>query len=395
MWSERQIVFDSSLCRFCGTLGKKLHNIQSSDDCNEGNSICQLIRRLVPLKIDPEDRKPQQVCNDCIGILEKYDALISTCLANDINFDNILQSIKTAEGDSVNEYKTIECLQEKWKSGNEVEGNSEIADQSVQNDNFYIIVELNCKGVNIDPVLLRCNENKNQLPAEKENEIELTGAKTMTGMNAQTVKKTDKVKPFKCTICNKSLTRKSNLVSHLALHSEERPHKCNECGKNFAIHADLTLHKHIHTQLYSCIVCKKCFVTKSKLERHAKSHTGVKEHPCPICKKRFAEKNNMMAHMSVHTGEKPFSCNICKKSFRTQSHLTDHGRVHSAESPFKCPVCKKSFKWKSNLKDHSKYHSGEKFKCTDCGKEFSIRTDYYKHRKECRQLKYQVEENAG
>lgn len=396
MWDESNIEFDPNLCRLCGCNNPRSYHIQSDDypGNNEGTTLESIIKRLVPLKIEPKDKKPQKVCCDCIDTLKNYDTFISMCLSTDATFNKIIENIKSNQvEDKTNENdRNIIWLQD-CKTKPTPEQSSSILlvskpndDLTSQNQDFYLMVELNYKEVEIDPLLLKCNENNKSIT--KESDIQASQVKKILKNDDLLMpKKKEKIKPFECDICYKRFMRRSNLVTHLALHSKERPHKCSECGKNFAKATDLNLHKHLHKGSYTCEVCNKPFVTKSKLERHSKSHSGVKDHACPVCNKMFAEKNNMLVHMSLHSGERPYVCSACNKSFRTHSRLIDHRKVHSSLTPYKCMLCDKSFKWRSTLKTHIQNHSGEKFKCNTCQKEYKIRSCFYKHRKECREGK--------
>lgn len=383
MWDGDHIKFDQNLCRLCGCTNNRLYNLQSSQ--HPGNSglstIEDMIKRLLPLKIDSKDKKPQQVCHNCVTTLEGYDSFVSMCLSTDVTFNNILQNIKTNQLDEKNSRNVIWVQDDKREPATEqsILLVSKTADSiATQNQDFYLMVELNYKEVEINPLIIDDNQT---IVKESVNESSQNNKSNETDLSA---KKKEKIKPFKCDICGKQLMRKSNLVTHLALHSKVKPHTCHECGKNFAKATDLNLHKHIHKGSYTCKTCNKCFVTRSKLERHSKSHSGVKDHACPICNKMFAEKNNMLVHMTLHTGERPYVCAVCNKTFRTHSRLLDHRRVHSTETPYKCMLCDKSFKWRTNLKGHIQKHAGEKFNCETCKKEFQVKSCFYKHRKECR-----------
>jgi len=49
-----------------------------------------------------------------------------------------------------------------------------------------------------------------------------------------------------------------------------------------------------------CDVCGKCFSSKSNLKTHMKLHTGVKEYQCSICMKEFTQKVTLQGHMLTH-----------------------------------------------------------------------------------------------
>ena len=40
-------------------------------------------------------------------------------------------------------------------------------------------------------------------------------------------------KPYECSECGKTFSRRSNLFKHQAVHSEERPHERGDCGRAF------------------------------------------------------------------------------------------------------------------------------------------------------------------
>ncbi|XP_077341416.1 uncharacterized protein LOC143986884 [Lithobates pipiens] len=191
-------------------------------------------------------------------------------------------------------------------------------------------------------------------------------------------------KRFPCTECEKCFVKKSEIVRHQRSHMGGKPYSCLECGKCFSNKPNLYTHQRIHTgeKLYSCLECGKCFVQKVDLVKHERSHTGEKPYTCPECGKCFSQKSSLHTHQRTHTGEKPYSCPQCRKSFSDKSHLYTHQRSHTGEKPHSCPECGKCFSQKANLSMHLRSHTGEKpYSCPECGKCFSVNSRLYRHQR--------------
>ncbi|KAJ9601254.1 hypothetical protein L9F63_000549, partial [Diploptera punctata] len=102
-------------------------------------------------------------------------------------------------------------------------------------------------------------------------------------------------KPFKCSFCNTSFTRKHHLFTHVRTHNNEK--------------------------LFNCFVCNKSFAL-------------------------FSRKDILNTYLVIHSGEKPFKCNfflmrsysIVPYSFSQKSGLIVHLHTHN-EKQFKCSVC--------------------------------------------------------
>nr|XP_033819087.1 zinc finger protein 391-like isoform X4 [Geotrypetes seraphini] len=190
-------------------------------------------------------------------------------------------------------------------------------------------------------------------------------------------------KPFKCSECDKCFSQKSNLQQHKMAHTGLRPFKCSECDKCFSQKGNLQQHKMAHTGIrpFKCSECDKCFKRKSNLQLHKMIHTRHKPFKCSECDKCFRQKGNLQQHKMIHMRDKPFKCSECDKYFRQKSNLQKHKVIHTEHKPFQCSECDKCFRWKLSLELHKMTHTGDKpFKCSECDKYFSQKSNLQKHK---------------
>lgn len=92
-------------------------------------------------------------------------------------------------------------------------------------------------------------------------------------------------RPFVCDLCNKSFTDKTNLVTHLRIHSGERPFKCEVCEKTFVKQSHLSDHQKCHevTKNFQCDICGNTFKRKRTLNYHI-----THKHPAPASEMSLA-----------------------------------------------------------------------------------------------------------
>lgn len=123
-------------------------------------------------------------------------------------------------------------------------------------------------------------------------------------------------------------SRKCDVLPH---NSDERPFGCSVCQRSFSKKRYLNTHEklHIAEKPYTCRFCPKCFIRKDSLDYHERSHTGERPFACSVCLRKFASKSHVVSHELTHTGEKPFSCSICRKRFARKSYMMLHERLHT------------------------------------------------------------------
>lgn len=103
----------------------------------------------------------------------------------------------------------------------------------------------------------------------------------------------DKVKAFKCRVCDMTFASKQGMFRHIDNIHENNRRNLRNRDKNFL-----------------CNTCGKSFYTNFHLEVHIRSHTGIKPFKCPHCDKSFSQKSGLSMHVYTHTGEKPFACKV-------------------------------------------------------------------------------------
>ncbi|VDP30488.1 unnamed protein product [Soboliphyme baturini] len=73
-----------------------------------------------------------------------------------------------------------------------------------------------------------------------------------------------------------------------------------------------------------CSICRKEFMLKRLLQRHAKCHSEIKRYLCTFCGKGFNDTFDLKRHTRTHTGVRPYKCDLCDKSFTQRCSLESH-----------------------------------------------------------------------
>lgn len=73
-----------------------------------------------------------------------------------------------------------------------------------------------------------------------------------------------------------------------------------------------------------CTLCRRGFNSRSNLRSHMRIHTLEKPFQCKYCKKSFSQSSTLRNHTRLHTGEKPYKCIVCHFAYSQLAGLRAH-----------------------------------------------------------------------
>lgn len=120
-------------------------------------------------------------------------------------------------------------------------------------------------------------------------------------------------KKYVCEKCGKAFKFEEFLKNHYKTkaHNENTPQKIRK--------------KRIRERKeYKCHFCDKIITSKASLTTHIRIHTGERPFACTDCPNRFRSRLHLMSHRVVHTKERPYVCKICSKSYTQRWPLKRH-----------------------------------------------------------------------
>ncbi|XP_029901087.1 zinc finger protein 493-like [Myripristis murdjan] len=174
------------------------------------------------------------------------------------------------------------------------------------------------------------------------------------------------LKPFRCTICNRSFRLVVSLIRHQDLHKDQKgtqhQRPAEDVWKNVSRSADTKTHRnpqaitnspepnHVDSldlniivkpetwsesySVYNDFPHKDADMTPSPDQQSATCRAAKRQqrkdarHQCHACCKTFPSLSKLQRHMLTHTGQRPFGCQMCGKRFRQKTHLRVHCRTH-------------------------------------------------------------------
>lgn len=75
---------------------------------------------------------------------------------------------------------------------------------------------------------------------------------------------------------------------------------------------------------YKCDLCEKAFTSRDILKKHIRSHTAERPFLCSFCGKGFSSTYALKVHTRQHTNETPFTCDHCPAAFKQKCSLITH-----------------------------------------------------------------------
>uniref|UniRef100_H3CK03 PR domain zinc finger protein 12 n=1 Tax=Tetraodon nigroviridis TaxID=99883 RepID=H3CK03_TETNG len=73
-----------------------------------------------------------------------------------------------------------------------------------------------------------------------------------------------------------------------------------------------------------CVICRRGFNSRSNLRSHMRIHTLDKPFVCRFCNRRFSQSSTLRNHVRLHTGERPYKCHVCQSAYSQLAGLRAH-----------------------------------------------------------------------
>ncbi|PRD27841.1 UNVERIFIED_CONTAM: zinc finger protein [Trichonephila clavipes] len=205
--------------------------------------------------------------------------------------------------------------------------------------------------------------------------------RTCTVMENDEILPPDRGASYKCEVCQMEFDAEKQLYRHfMKVHAEDKPNRCSQCDMSFNKKSNLLLHEAIHSKSDpTCPECHKKFSRFASLKAHLIYHEVEENLVCAECGDEFSTQFRLDKHIQEHLDEQAmdqtFICRVCSKGYRKLSYLKEHMKIHTKlkaslhrrhykrnidRSAFshKCYFCGKQFQKPSQLVRHNRIHTG-------------------------------------
>ena len=117
--------------------------------------------------------------------------------------------------------------------------------------------------------------------------------------------------------------------------------KCSVCGEEFRLKTEFMHHLNVQHSLllrpFQCSICQKTFANSRDMSNHVISHFEKKMLQCSICKQKFEFKTQFVKHPCYRKALKLSRTCFAGKKFlpnASNSYITQENNLHTSETPF-------------------------------------------------------------
>ncbi|XP_043931171.1 zinc finger protein 142 [Protopterus annectens] len=176
------------------------------------------------------------------------------------------------------------------------------------------------------------------------------------------------IKPYKCSYCDFSTTRRYRLEAHESLHTGMGRITCDICSQTFGTNSKLRIHKlrvHEKKPTHFCMLCDYSGYNQNDITRHMNScHNGELQFACNQCDSKFSSETALKQHvLRKHEQKVCYCCLHC--SFTCYSEATLKCHMQKQHPHLICGICKEKFNTREELEEHRKAHFNYRCECCD------------------------------
>ena len=208
---------------------------------------------------------------------------------------------------------------------------------------------LSTKGnLKVHMVMIHCN-------TKKSNSYKIPKTPVQLGLTSNTSITNRSTKSTKCTVCG-NMYNDSNFNAHVMSHCNLKTNKCNICNKFISNRSNLKTHMmtvHYNIKKFECHICGYKCAHSYALKKHILTHKHEHKFSCKTCDRKFTKMNGLVLHMKVCVTKvtKPsfFKCKRCHKKYKSEGCFKKH---QSKCLALACDICELPFNSLYALKQH-------------------------------------------